>query len=222
MMMKVLTYLLCMLYYVLIVNNCLQQLYAQEKISQRSFITSTIHHIIMSKVSISFLFTTKNGEKNQKLTTSHFCIILVQEISGKNLKETCHQQRRGLLIFLNLGQYYKVNILFLKVTLILLGIFDDTWRWSPHHGSTRARSKVFSLAYVKFGTSSHWVGTQRGSGVTATLAFWLQLMAPWTSAAAYKCSALSPWVAAKKPYISVAVTPAPIWVPTQWQLVPSY
>ena len=35
--------------------------------------------------------------------------------------------------------------------------------------TTRVRWKVLGLAYVKFGTSSRWVGTQIGAGVTATL-----------------------------------------------------
>ena len=56
--------------------------------------------------------------------------------------------------------------------------------------------------------------------------FWLQLMDPWISAAAYECVAalsMDPWAATKKKlYTSVVVTPAPVRVPTQRPLVPSF
>ena len=56
--------------------------------------------------------------------------------------------------------------------------------------------------------------------------FWSYPMAPWISATAYECASaqsMDPWAATKKKlYTSVEVTSAPVWVPTQWPLVPNF
>ena len=60
---------------------------------------------------------------------------------------------------------------------------------------------------------------------TSVKLFWSQPMSPWTSVAAYECSAtqsMDPWAVTKKVYTSVVVAPAPVRVPNQQQLVPSF
>ena len=60
---------------------------------------------------------------------------------------------------------------------------------------------------------------------TSVKLLWSQLMAQWVSAAAYECAAaqsMDPCAATKKALPSVEVTPAPLRVPTQRPIIPSF
>ena len=60
---------------------------------------------------------------------------------------------------------------------------------------------------------------------TSTKLFWLRPMAPAAAQQHTSVLPLSLWIhglRSRKLYTSVAVTPAPIRVPTQWLLVPSF
>jgi hypothetical protein len=75
---------------------------------------------------------------------------------------------------------------------------------------------------VKLRTSSHWVGTWTEADVIFTL---VQRFFVAAYGSMYISGSMDPWAATKKAsqlYTSVAVTPAPVQVPTQWPLVPSF
>ena len=91
-----------------------------------------------------------------------------------------------------------------KLSLLILCILFqcDTLLWQPFSLLRVQEEKFSATTDVKFGTSIHWIGT-------------------WTEG----CCRWCPWshqLRSRKLYTTVAVTPAPVWVPTQWSLVPSF
>ena len=98
------------------------------------------------------------------------------------------------------------------------------------HYNRRASWKVFSLAYNWHETRDKrpWVGTQIGARVTTTLLKVFLVTANGSmdvSGSTLTCCCWCPWshgLRPKKLSTNVAVTTAPVLVPTQQLLVPSF
>ena len=65
--------------------------------------------------------------------------------------------------------YYKFSQNHLRIYLLIIQISRSVSAVRGVLEYTRARCTVLGLAYVKLGTSSRWVGTRIGAGVTTTL-----------------------------------------------------